>query len=132
MDTPPRLHASAISSDIWRSRCVTSFKCITLEWHAWPGRMSKHNTMEEYSTFLRFLELEPSHLMQFQVMPNFFLCGVLLQWRRYSHFIYPDTSNAWKESSSSRLIYISSFFLSLYIYIYSSIEWLCLVWFYCI
>ena len=23
--------------------CVTSFRCITLEWHFWPGRRSKYN-----------------------------------------------------------------------------------------
>ena len=26
------------------SECVTSFSCITLEWHVWPGRRSKYNT----------------------------------------------------------------------------------------
>ena len=24
--------------------CITSFRCITLEWHFWPGRRSKYNS----------------------------------------------------------------------------------------
>ena len=34
---------NAISFDYWQLRCVTSFRCITLEWHVWPGRRSKYN-----------------------------------------------------------------------------------------
>ena len=26
-------------------KCVTSFRCITLEWHVWPGRRSIYNTI---------------------------------------------------------------------------------------
>ena len=33
----------AISFDYWPLECVTSFWCITLEWHVWPGRRSKYN-----------------------------------------------------------------------------------------
>ena len=33
----------AISFDYWPLECVTSFRCITLEWHIWSGRMSKYN-----------------------------------------------------------------------------------------
>ena len=36
--------AYAISFDYWPLGCVTSFRCITLEWHVWPGRRSKYNT----------------------------------------------------------------------------------------
>ena len=25
------------------SECVNSFRCITLEWHVWPGRRSVYN-----------------------------------------------------------------------------------------
>ena len=28
------------------SECVTSFRCITLEWHVWPGRRSIYNTVK--------------------------------------------------------------------------------------
>ena len=34
----------AISFDYWLLECVTSFRRITLEWHAWPGRRSKYIT----------------------------------------------------------------------------------------
>ena len=33
----------AISFDYWPLGCVTSFRCITLKWHDWPGRRSKYN-----------------------------------------------------------------------------------------
>ena len=36
--------ADAISFDYWPLECVTSFRCITLEWHVCPGRRSKYNT----------------------------------------------------------------------------------------
>ena len=29
-------------------KCVTSFRCITLEWHFWPGRRSKYNNGYQY------------------------------------------------------------------------------------
>ena len=32
----------AISFDYWSLECVTSFRCITLEWHVCPGRRSKY------------------------------------------------------------------------------------------
>ena len=35
--------ANTISFDYWPLKCVTSFRCITLEWHVWPGRRSKYN-----------------------------------------------------------------------------------------
>ena len=35
--------AYAISFDYWPLGCVTSFWCITLEWHICPGRRSKYN-----------------------------------------------------------------------------------------
>ena len=35
--------AYAISFDYWSLGCVTSFRCITLEWHICPGRRSKYN-----------------------------------------------------------------------------------------
>ena len=35
----------AISFDYWPLECVTSFRCMTLEWHVWPGRRSIYNTM---------------------------------------------------------------------------------------
>ena len=35
--------AHAISFDYWPLECVTSFRCITLEWHVCPGRRSKYN-----------------------------------------------------------------------------------------
>ena len=35
--------AYAISFDYWPLECVTSFRCITLEWHVWPGRRSVYN-----------------------------------------------------------------------------------------
>ena len=34
----------AISFDYWPLECVTSFRCITLEWHFWPGQRPKYNT----------------------------------------------------------------------------------------
>ena len=34
--------AYAISFDYWPLGCVTSFRCITLEWHICPGRRSKY------------------------------------------------------------------------------------------
>ena len=37
------ISASVISFDYWPLGCVTSFRCITLEWHVWPGRRSKYN-----------------------------------------------------------------------------------------
>ena len=36
--------AYAISFDYWPLGCVTSFRCITLEWHICPGRRSKYNS----------------------------------------------------------------------------------------
>ena len=36
--------AHSISFDYWPLECVTSFRCITLEWHVCPGRRSKYNT----------------------------------------------------------------------------------------
>ena len=36
-------YAYAISFDYWPLGCVTSFWCITLEWHVCPGRRSKYN-----------------------------------------------------------------------------------------
>ena len=36
--------AYSISFDYWPLECVTSFQCITLEWHVWPGRRSIYNT----------------------------------------------------------------------------------------
>ena len=36
--------AYAISFDYWPLECVTSCRCITLEWHVWPGRRSIYNT----------------------------------------------------------------------------------------
>ena len=33
----------AISFDYWPLECVTSFRCITLEWHVYSGRRSKYN-----------------------------------------------------------------------------------------
>ena len=33
----------AISFDYWPLECVTSFRCITLEWHVCPGRRSIYN-----------------------------------------------------------------------------------------
>ena len=39
------ISAYAISFDYWPLGCVTSFRCITLEWHVWPGRRSKYNNM---------------------------------------------------------------------------------------
>ena len=35
--------AYAISFDYWPLECVTSFRCITSEWHVWPGRRSIYN-----------------------------------------------------------------------------------------
>ena len=35
--------ANAISFDYWPLGCVTSFRCITLKWHVWPGRRSIYN-----------------------------------------------------------------------------------------
>ena len=35
--------AHAISFDYWPLECVTSFRCITLEWHVCPGQRSKYN-----------------------------------------------------------------------------------------
>ena len=35
--------AHAISFDYWPLECITSFRCITLEWHVCPGRRSKYN-----------------------------------------------------------------------------------------
>ena len=35
--------AYAISFDYWPLECVTSFRCITLEWHVWPGRRPIYN-----------------------------------------------------------------------------------------
>ena len=32
-----------ISFDYWPLECVTSFRCITLEWHFWPGQRPKYN-----------------------------------------------------------------------------------------
>ena len=37
----------AISFDYWPLGCVTSFRCITLEWHICPGRRSKYNNWPE-------------------------------------------------------------------------------------
>ena len=33
----------AISFDYWPLECVTSFRCITLEWHFWPSQRSVYN-----------------------------------------------------------------------------------------
>ena len=33
----------AISFDYWPLECVTSFRCITLQWHVCSGRRSKYN-----------------------------------------------------------------------------------------
>ena len=35
--------AYAISFDYWPLECVTSFRCITLEWYVCPGRRSQYN-----------------------------------------------------------------------------------------
>ena len=35
--------AHVISFDYWPLECVTSFRCISLEWHVCPGRRSKYN-----------------------------------------------------------------------------------------
>ena len=37
--------AYAISFDYWPLECVTSFRCITLESHVWPGRRSIYNIL---------------------------------------------------------------------------------------
>ena len=37
----------AISFDYWPLGCVTSFRCITLEWHICPGQRSKYNTSDQ-------------------------------------------------------------------------------------
>ena len=47
--------AHAISFDYWPLECVTSFRCITLEWHVCPGRRSKYN--KGISTFLGYLSV---------------------------------------------------------------------------
>ena len=39
----PAKSAYAISFDYWPLECVTSFRCIILEWHVWPGRRSIYN-----------------------------------------------------------------------------------------
>ena len=39
--------AHAISFDYWPLECVTSFRCITLEWHVCSGRRSKYNNTSE-------------------------------------------------------------------------------------
>ena len=37
-----QVHLRDFSSEV-PSECVTSFRCITLEWQVWPGRRSKYN-----------------------------------------------------------------------------------------
>ena len=37
------ISADAISFNYWPLGCVTSFRCITLEWHVCPGRRSIYN-----------------------------------------------------------------------------------------
>ena len=37
--------AHVISFDYWPLECVTSFRCITLEWQVCPGRRSKYNNI---------------------------------------------------------------------------------------
>ena len=37
--------AHVISFDYWPLECVTSLRCITLEWHVCPGRRSKYNSV---------------------------------------------------------------------------------------
>ena len=41
--------AHVIFFDYWPLECVTSFRRITLEWHVWPGRRSKYNTINLHS-----------------------------------------------------------------------------------
>ena len=45
----------AISFNYWPLECVTSFRCITLEWHFWPGRRSKYNTSSKCVDFIIFV-----------------------------------------------------------------------------
>ena len=49
------------------SECVTSFRCITLEWHVWPGRRSLYNNYENNFDFLSLNSkpLRPVNLKSF-------------------------------------------------------------------
>ena len=54
--------AYAISFDYSPLDCVTSFQCITLEWHVWPGRSSKYNNNLHRDNFLESIRLAPKIL----------------------------------------------------------------------
>ena len=42
------ISAHAISFHNCHQNVSTSFRCITLEWHFWPGRRPKYNTMSKH------------------------------------------------------------------------------------
>ena len=56
------ISAYPISFDYWPLECVTSSRCITLEWHVWPGRRSKYNTMSVF-VWTTTLDLSPFQIV---------------------------------------------------------------------
>ena len=64
--------AYAISFDYWPLECVTSFRCITLEWHVWSGRNSKYNTCS-IASFFSSLSKGPSTCLFFSFSLIFIL-----------------------------------------------------------
>ena len=41
--------------------CVTSFRCITLEWHIWPGRRSIYNNIPELCIKIAILFIDNAY-----------------------------------------------------------------------
>ena len=58
--------AHAISFDYWPLECVTSFRCITLEWHVFPDRRSIYNT--RYDTELHLIVKLDLESVQYSVI----------------------------------------------------------------
>ena len=67
--------AHAISFDYWPLECVTSFRCITLEWHVWPGRRSKYNTWKLCSKSYQNLNIDNTgYIGTFRGSSKIFYC----------------------------------------------------------
>ena len=70
--------AHAISFDYWPLECVTSFRCITLEWHVWPGRRSKYNSCSSFMECVYFRLLNPSLIFDMFIVVC--VCVLALEW----------------------------------------------------
>ena len=63
------ISANKISLDYWPLGCVTSFQCIHLQWHVWPGRRSKYNSSSYWNMSL-LVTLDYSRQFYFTYLQN--------------------------------------------------------------